>query len=315
MTKIFKLDQIKSVINKINLISLIETGFVEYSKGNVVIPPVGEMIFENPPGDVHIKYGYIKNDDFFVIKIASGFPNNYELGINNLQGLMLVFDQKTAQPLAILLDEGYLSEVRTGIAGAISAKYFAPKVTRIGIVGTGGQARYQLEFLKKVTNCREAIVWGRNQTKLDVFKNDMEINYKIETTTDMRNITNNCNLIITTTSASQSLIEAEMVLPGTHITAIGSDTSHKRELDPRILGKANKVIVDSKSQSRLRGEVSHALKNDIIKDTNLIELGSVISKPILGRENDKEITIVDLTGVAVQDIQIAKAVYLKLVNK
>lgn len=315
MTKIFTLDQIKNALKAIDLIPLIEEGFVEYSKGNVIVPPVGELLFHDPPGDVHIKYGAIKNDDYYVIKIASGFSKNQELfGISALQGLMLIYNQKSGEPLGILLDEGHLTTVRTAIAGSIMAKYMAPKkVSKIGIVGTGSQAREQLLYLKPVVNCRDVVIWGRSEDNLLKIKDEMEKEgFNITTTTIMDELTTTCNLIVTTTSANTELIKAEQIQKGTHITAMGSDTIEKQELDPNILKIADKVIVDSISQSKERGEVYHALKRNIISEDKLIEIGTMIENSSFQRNSENEITIADLTGVAVQDIQITKAVYLKL---
>jgi len=317
MTRIIELEEIKNELEKIDLIPLIEKGFIEYSKGNVVVPPVGELLFHDPPGDVHIKYGAINNDDYYVVKIASGFSQNPELyGISPLQGLMLLFNQKTGQPISILLDQGYLTNVRTAVAGTISAKYLAPKnVKQIGIVGTGSQARIQLKYLKSVTNCKDVIVWGRSKEKLESYKNDMtNIGYNIKTTTNMEDITSSSNLIVTTTSANQSLLKVDQIQKGTHITAMGSDTIEKRELDPKILQIADLVIVDSISQSKQRGEVFHALKAGCIKEEQLIELGKMIENKKYHRSSDDQITIADLTGVAIQDIQITKAVYQGIIN-
>ena len=100
--RIVSLDEIKSVLPKVDLMQEIETGFSAYSNGEVVVPPVGELNFENPPGDVHIKYGYIRDDDVYVIKIASGFYQNKLLGLSNGQGMMLVFDQKSGKPIGLL---------------------------------------------------------------------------------------------------------------------------------------------------------------------------------------------------------------------
>ena len=136
MSKIIKLEQIKEILKSIDPIQNIEEGFVAYSQGKVVVPPIGEMIFENPPGDCHIKYGYIKGDDYYIIKIAAGFYDNPKIGLPGYSGLMLLFSQKTGELICILLDEGHLTNVRTAAAGAVVAKYMAPKkVHRIGIVG------------------------------------------------------------------------------------------------------------------------------------------------------------------------------------
>ncbi|MHA2504355.1 MAG: ornithine cyclodeaminase family protein [Candidatus Kariarchaeaceae archaeon] len=317
MTKIISLKEIKDALKTIDVLPLIEEGFVAYSKGEVVVPPVGELLFEDPPGDVHIKYGAITNDDYYVIKIASGFSRNPELfGISPLQGLMLIYNQKTGQPLGILLDEGHLTQVRTAAAGAIMSKYLAPKdVTSIGIVGSGLQAREQLRYLKGIVDCKKVICWGRNEDKLESFASEMtNEGFEVSTTTDMEVLTSQCNLIVTTTSANEVLIRADQIKKGTHITAMGSDTIHKQELDPAILKLADKVIVDSKAQAMERGEVWHAIQQNQISIDDTFEIGSMIEDTSLQRVNDEEITIADLTGVAVQDIQITKAVYLKVLE-
>ncbi len=150
--KILTLDQIKSALPSVDLMGEIESGFIAYSQGRAVVPPVGELVMQDPPGDVHIKYGYLMGDDYYVIKIASGFYDNPKLDLPSGNGLMLVFSQKSGVLEAVLLDQGHLTDIRTAVAGAIAAKYLAPsKVARIGIVGTGVQARLQLEYLAPVT--------------------------------------------------------------------------------------------------------------------------------------------------------------------
>lgn len=314
MPKIITLSEIKQALKGLNLIGIIQEGFVAYSQGNVVVPPVGEMLFDKPRGDVHIKYGYIKGDDYYVIKIASGFYENPKIGLPCSNGLMLLFSQKTGQLIAILLDDAYLTQIRTAAAGAIAAKYLAPKkIERIGIIGAGRQGRLQLEYLKSITETKEVIVWGINQQELDAYKKDMEpLGYNIWTTLNTNDVASSCNLIVTCTPSASPLLWAGQVKQGTHITAMGADTPTKQELDPGILKKADRVVVDSISQCVVRGETFHALKAGLIRKEDLIELGTMITDETHHRSSDHEITVADLTGVAVQDIQIAKAVWERL---
>ena len=95
--KIILKPEIKHLTENLDLYPIIRKGFVAYSEGKSVVPPVGELSFKNPPGDVHIKYGYIIGDKFYVIKIASGFYQNEKLGLSNGSGLMLLFDQNTGK--------------------------------------------------------------------------------------------------------------------------------------------------------------------------------------------------------------------------
>lgn len=314
MPIVVPLAEIKKVLAAIDPIPLVEAGFAAYSRGDVVVPPVGELVFDDPPGDVHIKYGYIKRDDFYVIKVASGFYDNPKLGLPSGDGLMLVFSQKTGVLEAVLLDEGYLTNLRTAVAGAVVAKYLAPRqVSAVGIVGAGVQGRMQLDWLRRVRKFDEAVVWGVDEEELAAYRRDMESpGLKIRTTLRAEEVAAAANLIVTCTPATTPIIKAEWVRPGTHITAVGSDTASKQELEAAILARADRVVVDSLSQSELRGEVYKAVSAGVLGRDRLVELGRVILDEKLRRASDNEITVADLTGVAVQDIQISKAVWLAI---
>lgn len=310
MAKIYTLDQIKGVAETLETAPLIEAGFAAYSDGMVVVPPVGELSFTDPPGDTHIKYGCIKGDDSFVVKIASGFYDNPGLGLPSNSGLMLVFSQKTGILQAILLDEGYLTDVRTAVAGRVAAQYLAPsRIDTIGIVGTGIQARMQAVELKGITECRKLVVWGRHEDKLAAYRQDMEAEgFSVETTRDAAQVAARCNLIVTATPSQTPLVMADHIRPGTHITAMGADTPAKQELDSAILDRAHLVVADSVSQCLERGEIAKAIKAGCLAQERVVELGQIIKGDAPGRTDDTQITVADLTGVAVQDIQIAKAV-------
>jgi ornithine cyclodeaminase len=310
--KVVTLDEIRSVLGDIDLLPLIEEGFAQYSAGNAVVPPVGELLLEG--GDVHIKYGYIKGQSHYVIKIASGFYDNAKLGLSGSQGMMLLFRQATGQPVCLLLDEGWLTQIRTAVAGAIVAKYLAPsQVHRIGIAGTGTQARLQLEFLAGVTACREVTVWGRGSAQLEAYCKDMRpLGFELTTTQDADDLLRQCNLIVTTTPSTTPLLHADALKAGTHITAMGSDTAEKQELETGLLAQADQIVADSISQCLERGETHHALRSGDIRQDQLMELGQIINGERPGRSSEEEITIADLTGVAVQDIQIASAVWSAL---
>jgi len=306
--EIITLDRIKQILPSIDIIPQIEKGFQAYSEGRVIVPPIGEMILDK--GEVHIKYGFVKEEEYYVIKVASGFYDNPAIGLPSGNGLMMLYSQETGELASILLDEGYLTNIRTAVAGAIVAKYMAPsKVGRIGIAGTGTQGRLQLLYLKDVVDCREVLVWGRKQEKLDAYKSEMEKEgFHIDTTLDASEILKQCNLVVTTTPAKSPVVRRKDFRQGTHITAVGSDTPEKQEVDSLILRDADVIVADSIEQCMARGEIYKALESsDIIKE-KLIELGNVISGAAEGRISDQQTTIVDLTGVAVQDINIATAV-------
>ncbi len=315
--RVFSKEQIQAVLPSIDFIPAIESGFVEYSAGRVKAPPVGELLLDK--GEVHIKYGFVRRDEHYVIKIASGFYGNPRIGLPSGNGLMLVFSQKTGELVSILLDEGFLTDTRTAVAGAIAARHLGPlSIGCIGIVGAGVQARLQLEHLKHVTDCRRAMVWARIEPQAERYKRDMRSHgFAVEIAKYPANIPRRCNLIVTTTPASSPLIHAADLLPGTHITAVGSDTAEKQELDSAILARADIVVADSIEQCLSRGEIHQAIRAGRITRPDLVELGDVIAGKAKGRESDEQITVVDLTGVAAQDIMIASVVHeaLKVLGK
>ncbi|MDE0755740.1 MAG: hypothetical protein OSB26_13915 [Woeseiaceae bacterium] len=316
MLKVLGLDEIKRQIDIPKMIQAIEDGFVLYSEDKVVVPPVGFLNFKEPPGDVHIKYGYVKDDDVYVLKVASGFYDNEKLGVPFADGVILVFSQQTGHLKLVLHDQCWLTDMRTAAAGAVAARHLAPKnVSCIGIIGTGGQARMQLELLKDIVDCQQCLVWGRDAGKVERMIDDLKANATIQdwgldikAATDITELASKCNLIVTTTSAREALINADQVRPGTHITAMGSDDHGKQELAAELLGKADLVVADSISQCVDHGECFHAVKNKMLKEDAILELGNVIKSPELGRSSEAQITVADLTGVAIQDIQIAKMV-------
>jgi len=246
-----------------------------------------------------------------VIKIASGFYDNPKRGLPSGNGMILLFEQATGRLVAILHDDGYLTEVRTAIAGAIAARYLAPtEVRRIGVFGTGTQARFQLEYLRAVTPCREVVAWGRRREALERFERDMEpLGFHVASTTEAADVGATCNLIVTATPSTSPLLAYAQLADGVHITAVGADTPGKQELDPTILAHADLVVADSRSQCLERGEIAHAVRAGAIDERSLRELGELIASGERARTADDQITVADLTGVAVQDIAIAEAVY------
>jgi ornithine cyclodeaminase len=316
VTTVLELDEIKSLLDTPQLIQEIETGFVLYSEGRVNVPPVGFLHFDDPPGDVHIKYGFISGGEYYVLKMASGFYNNPELDLPVADGVILVFSQKTGELELILLDKCWLTDMRTAAAGAVAAKHLAPKtIHQIGIVGTGVQARMQLEMLRTVVDCRSCLVWGRDSTKVQSMLDDLQANESIQAwgldiqaAETLDDLVAQCDLIVTTTSAKSALIRADQVRKGTHITAMGSDDDGKQELEAAVLAKADRVVADSVSQCSRYGECVHAIQAGLIEEDAILELGQVIKNPEIGRTSEDQITVADLTGVAVQDIQIAKMI-------
>ncbi|MBO6638874.1 MAG: ornithine cyclodeaminase family protein [Roseitalea sp.] len=314
MTSVFSLDQIIAALPDVDVVSEVEAGFAAFSRGEVTVPPVGELLFPDVQGEMHIKYGAVRGDDVFVIKVATGFFGNPALGLPPFGGCMLVLSQKTGMVEAVLLEEGELTNHRTAAAGAVAARHLAPgDVDCIGIIGSGVQARLQADYLRRVSPCRRLMIWGRREASRSAAARDIAaMGYAVEEANSPEDVAKDCRLIVTTTPAETPLLSADMIAPGTHITAMGSDTPDKNEVSPDLLGRADLVVADSLAQCRERGEIFHALAAGTIAEGDVTELGAIIEGSHDGRPAADAITISDLTGVAVQDIAIAKAVLARL---
>ena len=303
--------QIDLVLAQSNLLPAIEDAFVAYSNNLGCVPPVGELLLEK--GEVHIKYGYIKGGEHYVIKIASGFYQNPQLGLPSSNGLMLLFSQQTGELVCTLHDEGCLTDHRTALAGAICAKYLSPKNTSaIGIIGTGIQAQLQAIKVSQTIGCRSINIWGRcPENSARVAKTLTNAGLMATAHDNIGSVTSKSEIVITTTPAKHPLLFQQQIPPGTLVIAVGSDTPYKQELDIELLEKAHRLIVDSRTQSQSRGEVSQLLRSNKLDKSKLYELGEVIAEGPLPAKND-EIVIADLTGIALQDLKIAEAVYHQL---
>lgn len=314
MTRVYSLREIEKALPHIDVVSEIEKGFAAYSRGEVTVPPVGELLFPENRGEMHVKCGAVTGDDVFVVKIATGFFDNAKRGLPPFGGCMLVLSQQTGLVLSVLLEEGELTNHRTAAAGAVAARHLAPsRVGRIGIVGTGVQARLQADYLRRVTPCRALSIWGRTAAAAGAAADHLAgLGFDAVVEEDLDRLAARCELIVTTTPSHAPLLGVAQIRPGTHITAMGSDTPEKNELAPDLLARAERVVADSISQCLERGEIFHAIAAGVLAEHDVVELGAVIADPSKGRGSDEEITIADLTGVAVQDIMIAKAVVAHL---
>jgi ornithine cyclodeaminase len=306
--------QIDLLLPGIDAIGAMERAFAAYSTHRAEVPPVGEILFAESDGEAHIKSGYIKGDDVFVVKVATGFYRNPGLNLPTSSGAVLIFDARNGSTRAVLLDEGLLTDYRTAAAGAMAAKYLAPtRIERIGIVGGGTQARLQAELLKAITPCRSIVVWARRKESAAMCAQSWaRSGFAVSVADTAAQVAQSANLIVTATASKEPLLQVRDIRPGTHITAVGADSPHKQELAAEIASSADVLAVDSLSQARERGELHHALPAYPELAAKAVELGAIVSGTVPGRTGEDQITLADLTGVAVQDIEIAKAVLAAL---
>jgi ectoine utilization protein EutC len=300
-------------------ISVVADGFACLVAGEVTLPPIVRVDIPEHRGEVDIKTAYVRGFDSFAIKIASGFFENYRLGLPTGSGMMVIVSAKTGVPEAVLLDNGYLTDVRTGAAGALAARYLACKtIDTAGVIGAGTQARYQMMALKQVRDFRRLMIYSRTPERVEQYVSEMApaLGVEMVKAEDAETVVRNSAVVVTATPSREPYLKAEWLHPGLHITAMGSDSEEKRELHADVLGRADLLVCDSKSQCFHLGELHHGLDEGIVsRDDDIIELGELATGQRLGRTSDKEITICDLTGVGVQDTAIALLAYRKAREK
>lgn len=296
-------------------LAAVEDGFTRLAGGKASMPPIMRVDVPENNGEVDIKTAYLQGLDSFAVKMSSGFFDNDKLGLPSLGGLMILLSAKIGFPQALLLDNGYLTDVRTGAAGAIAAKYLAKaRLDTAGVIGAGAQARFQMRALKLVRNFNRLLVYSRAAEKVDRYIREMtpELGVEIIKADNAEAVVRGSELVVTTTPAKQPYLKAEWLHPGLHITAMGSDAEEKQELYAGALGQADLLVCDRKSQAFRLGELHHALAAGVISENDPItELGEITAGRSPGRQNDEQITICDLTGTGVQDTAIALLAYQK----
>lgn len=282
--------------------------FAALHQGGVVMPPILSMALPAVNGEVDVKTAWIPGFDGFAIKVSPGFFDNPKRGLPSLNGLMILFSATTGLVEALFLDNGYLTDVRTAAAGAVAARHMAPAVVdTAGVLGTGVQARLQLQAAHLVRPFRRALVWGRDPARAAAAAADLAQALGIEARPeqDPARLVAMSQLVVTTTPSRAPILRADWLHPGLHVTAMGSDQSEKNELDPAVLGRADLYVCDRVSQAEALGELRSALAAGTWTRGTPPELGAIVAGAVPGRPFPDAITVADLTGTGAQDTAIA----------
>lgn len=295
-------EKIVSSFNEAKALDEIRRAFIKFSAGRADVAAVGHFNFADPPGDCHIKSARIDRDPIFVVKIASSFYANPQRGLSSSQGMMLIFSAVTGETLAILNDGGFLTDQRTALAGVLAAQAIVRPGSKImGIVGTGIQARLQANALARHLGFEKILVWGRNPGAARALAADLGGEFS-----ELADLARTADLIVTTTPSMEPLIKSSWISAGARIVAVGADSPGKRELEPEILARA-KVVTDARAQCLHHGETSWAANAGILDPDALLDLGALLENKSTFASN--EIVVVDLTGVAIQDVAIANHIW------
>ncbi|MBC8442282.1 MAG: cyclodeaminase [Deltaproteobacteria bacterium] len=290
-------------------IDAVANAFSWLSKGLVTMPPIMHIEIPEHKGDVDIKSAYVKGLDRFAVKIGAGFFHNFKLGLPSSPAMMVVLSAKTGMAEAILLDNAYLTDVRTAAAGAVAARHLAPeKVFCAGVIGAGAQGRYQMMALKQVRDFKQLMVYDLDQSLLDQYVKDMTqlLDVEVIAAQNVKEVITQSQTVVTCTPSKKPFLDPAFLHPGLHITAIGADLPEKQEIMSDVFAKADIIACDIRSQGFSVGELFNARSDGIQLDENqVLELGDIISGSRKGRQSQEQITICDLSGTGVQDTAIA----------
>jgi len=305
--------EIRQTVSMPEAMEAVEAAFAALARGEARLPDVIALEVPEVNGEIDVKGAHLQGAPYIVFKVAAGFWDNPAKGLPSGSGLMMAFDATTGFPAALLLDNGYLTDLRTGAAGGVAANHLAnPVLDKVTIVGSGTQARYQLRALSMVRQLEGRVaVWNRNREHADAYAREMvaELEVNVTVAPDIEAALRNTDLVVTTTPSREPLIEARWLPRGVHINAVGSDAPDKQELDVGVLARADIIIADRLSQCLRLGEIHHAVEAGVISADDVAgELGDLIIGQTPGRTAESQITVCDLTGVGVQDAAIASLV-------
>ncbi|MDT4808035.1 Alanine dehydrogenase [compost metagenome] len=291
----------------------VEQAFRLLATAPVAMPPILRLDIPEHNGEVDVKTAYLPGLPRFAIKVSPGFFDNPKLGLPSLNGMMMLLNARTGLLDALLLDNGYLTAVRTACAGAVAAKWLSREDSRqVAILGAGEQARLQLKALCLVRPIERASVWARDAARARQFASDMSgaLGIPVSACSSVDEALEGADIAITTTPSREPLIQRQHLRPGLHITAMGSDAEHKNEIAADVLAAVDCYVADRLSQTRVLGELHHAIEAGALSaEADFAELGQVIAGQRPGRQRAEDVTLCDLTGTGAQDTAIAGLAY------
>jgi len=289
-------------------VEAIERAFTWLAQGRVTMPPIMHLEVGRA-GDVDIKAAYVEGLDRFAVKLGAGFFGNHKLGLPNSPAMMVVLSSRTGMPEAVLLDNAYLTDVRTGAAGAVAARHLAPKVVRTaGQIGAGVQGRFQMTGLKAVRDFKRLIIYDLDRDRLEGYREEMSglLGVEVILASGPEEVVRESQVVVTSTPARKPYLQAGWLHPGLHLTAMGADLPDKQELEAEVLARADLLVCDRKTQALAMGELHHGLTAGVLTpESVIVELGEITSGSRPGRTSESQITLCDLTGTGVQDTAIA----------
>jgi ornithine cyclodeaminase len=296
--RILNLPDIRRILNYSEVIDRMRLALIASGRGECDTPMPMHLDIASENAEVHMKSSYRRGGKYFALKVASTFPKNRERGLSTGSGMMLLCSAETGAPVAMLADEGHLTDVRTAAVAAMIARELGRRDTTSGILGTGIQARLQARLHACVLPVERIVLWGRTAERAAECARDVADCGQVSVVDSAAEVARQARLIVTTTASRAPLLFANDIQTGTHISAVGSDGPGKQELDPGILRRAGLLLVDSRRQCERLGELQHAPD----------QAGRAVEFAGAPLEAGG-ISVADFTGLGVQDLYIAEYVY------
>jgi len=296
--------------------SAVERAFKMHGEGQTQPPGVLGVHAEN--GGFHIKAGILNLDrPYFAAKVNANFPeNSTRFSLPLIQGVIVLCDADNGYPLAVM-DSIEITIQRTGAATAVAASYLARTDSQtLTICGCGNQGRVSFRALHNLFPFKEVFAFDVNHSQAETFARDLsgETTAKVIPTSELEEAIQRSDVIVTCTPAKRFFLKEAWVRPGTFIAAVGADSEDKQELEPKLLSR-NKVVVDIVDQAATIGELHHSINLGLMTGNDVHgELGEVVAGRKSGRSSPDEVIIFDSTGMALQDVIVAAAVYEKAVS-
>ncbi len=309
--------QVRSLITLEEAREAVRAAFVALAEGRAVQPASLDLEAPGRLGEMHVKGSFLTGEPFFSLKAASGFSGNRDRGLPVTGGLSMAFDTQSGFLRALLFDNGWLTEIRTGAAGALAADLLArPDVSTVGMIGSGGQAGYQLTALLEVRSPERVLVWSPTAERAEAYASDMRAAHDLEVRVaqSAEEAIRDADLVVTATPATEPVVRAGWVRPGTHITAMGSDFANKQELDVGLLA-TSRVVADQLANCLRSGEIHHAVEAGVLSPEDVVEMGDVVTGRVLGRTTDEQVTIADLCGLGIEDTAMANLVLRRALER
>lgn len=304
--RIFTRGDIVAALDETAALAAVERAIIAFAAGRAQSGDAGHFSFP-APGDAHVKVAHLAGEEVFALKVSASFYGNPAKGLSSSQGFSAVMSATTGEALALFADGDWLTDVRTAMAGAIAGRAIGYKGGTLGIVGAGIQARMQAEMIRRHLGADLMLIWGRDPAKAQTLAAELGG----EACHDLADLVRASDLVVTTTPSTEWLVDDDWVRPGTRIVAVGSDGGGKRELDPRILGRAI-VIADSVDKCLENGEAGWAVRAGLLAAEAIVPLGALLAEPRTFATD--AIVVADLTGLPVQDAAIAGAVWSVLAS-